>query len=292
MTKPLFLICPGIAKCGTTMLHRLLRDYNTYIHSGDRRERSKETHYLTVCYLNRVKTGNTKKLYNYWKSEHLDNPLRSLYFPPSITNLTEKLSDKLYDEWYSEEYRLETYLKFYLELYEVVKPVYHGVGEFSTTLDIHVSKEFIQEVDQLLSEHFDVKVVMMFRDPVERLFSHLHMIKKLFYQGNNPDFASQSFDCWIAMEENQTLYPTAYDLWKSVFGDRVLACNMDLFNPDKSEQRETLSKFLNLPPIDISNTKPANKQVYEENLTIDQIIEGKILLKPNYDFYNSMFGIK
>lgn len=38
MSKPLFLICPGIPKSGTTMLYRILQKYNSYIHCGIEKE--------------------------------------------------------------------------------------------------------------------------------------------------------------------------------------------------------------------------------------------------------------
>ena len=299
MNKPLLLICPGIGKCGTTMLYEILRHYNTYLHAGI----EKESSYLCLAHAYRENLMN-----NVWMEEnhfkrHLKNELN---YPPTVKNLPTSLPDSIYTQWSSEKYNLQTYVDYYLQLYDQIKSTYFGVCDFSTSYSNYKFEQSLQEIDEYLSKYFSVKVVIIFRDPIARLFSFHHMmqtgkefqhIKKLMMQELNSLHDTKDivytvkdfFDVDIQKSYIQNLYPNIYNKFYSVFKNRVLVLSEKVFDPKKSKQRNQLSKFLELPIIDIENIKRKNTQIYTENLTQEQIAYAKILLKPSLDFYKSMF---
>jgi len=284
MTKPLFLICPGIPKCGTTMLWEIFRCYNTYIHCG----LLKESGYLCLANLRRNRLLHVDQFA--WIEKNFKHDLKNQHnkikYPNSINHLQDRLPEEIYAKFSSEKYSLFTYAEYYLRLYDIVNSVYYGVGDFSTAYaEYNFTKDYLEEIDGYLSNFFTVKIVILFRDPVKRLFSYCHMQKINCNLSSALDLYSES----IYKPNVQNLYPNVYDKFFNVFGDRVLILNELFFDPNYQSQREQAEKFLEVPKINIENLVLENKQNYTEILSDHDIRLGKELLKPSYDFYYSMF---
>jgi len=90
---------------------------------------------------------------------------------------------------------LETYIKYYTRHYQRVKHEYSYVSDFSNSNAI-LSLDFLQKIAPELKKHFKIKVLIIFRDPVRRLYSEL----SAFYQDN---------------EDVRKKYPTSKDYWRS-----------------------------------------------------------------------------
>ena len=90
---------------------------------------------------------------------------------------------------------LETYIKYYTRHYQRVKHEYQYVADFSNSNAI-LPLSFLQKIAPELKKHFDIKVLIIFRDPVRRLYSEL----SAHYQYN---------------ENVRKKYPTSKDYWRS-----------------------------------------------------------------------------
>lgn len=305
MSKPIFLFCPGISKCGTTMMQMILSYYNTILHYGY----LKESNYLHLVQCSRnLDYGDAyqyyyrtffddQKVFGNIATTYTSIPSGQLFYPKSAEHLPQKISKEVHDKWFSSDFNVKTYVDFYKDLYQTVSLMYSGVADFSTSNESLLGDDIIIEVKNNLSEYFDVKCLLLFRDPAKRFFSLSNMNKRLnefgFMPINMPNLSvSQIYDRFICDEYFQNFYPMVYKKYYNIFGENLFIANEKIFGGCNNSQLIQLSNFLNCSKIDISNIKPANKQVYKEIMTDDQVLEGRLLLKPNYDFYNSMFGIK
>ena len=301
MTKPIFLFCPGVSKCGTTMMQLILSYYNTILHYGY----LKEPNYLHLVQCSRTLDYDDayryhhsaffadQKVFGNITTSYISIPSGQLFYPKCAEHLPQKISKEVHDRWFSPNFSVKNYIDFYKNLYQTVSPVYCGVSDFSTSNESIVNNDIINEVVDGLSEYFDIKCLLLFRDPVERIFSFAGQHKVLLDVRNNLTIsASKLYDRLIEDPDNQNFYPSVYKKYHDIFKENLFIANEKIFSECNNSQLIQLSNFLNCSKIDISNIKPANKRDYKEKLTIDQIIEGRLLLKSNYDFYNSMFGIK
>jgi len=278
MTKPPFLLCPGVGKSGTSSLFEMLQNYNNFIHCGI----CKETGYLSL-----VDMCRNKHLYKNFDVISLHHRSLLKEWKNYIPNFETQLPEKIYSDYTSQYYSLSTYYEYYVNVYEIVKSVYHGVGDFSTSYCQHqFAPGYLKEIDTCLSNFFTVKIVLLFRDPIKRLFSNCHM-KKLIL--NHPTSASDLFNQDIYNYNIQNLYPDTYHKFHQVFGDRILLLNEKIFDPNDHTQRSKLEQFLNLPPINTQIIPKSNTQIYTEPLSNCNILKAKELLKPSYDFYNQIF---
>lgn len=289
MDKPVFLLCPGMTKSGTTTLCELLKTYNTFIHCGI----SKEPAYLmlTDMYHNR----DRYKTFFDDLELNLRKKLKSfgnhIIYPNSIKHLKTQLPEKIYSDYTSQYYSLSTYYNYYVNLYEIIKPTYYGVSDFSAHYGLFdFNYQFLKEVDTCLSKFFTVKVVLLFREPLKRAFSHAHMrALELNTDNANVFSAIDIFNSDITLTAVQRLYPDVYHKFHSVFQDRLLLLNETVFDPNDHTQRSQLENFLNIPKIFFENFPIINAQTYHEFLSDDDILKAKELLKPSYDFYHQTF---
>ena len=67
---------------------------------------------------------------------------------------------------------LETYIKYYKRHYERIKHEYAYVADFSNS-NAMLPQKFLREIAPQLRKHFKIKVLIIFRDPVRRLYSEL-----------------------------------------------------------------------------------------------------------------------
>jgi len=99
-----------------------------------------------------------------------------------------------------------------------------------------LSVEFMEKIKPKLLEYFDIKVTMIFRDPVRRLFSACNRVHHF-----ERDKIIENFRKWVSsnqMEKN-VYYSDIYDNHCQVWGkDNVFPIVMEEFSTDK------LSDFL------------------------------------------------
>ena len=200
---------------------------------------------------------------------------------------------------------LETYIKYFTRHYERVKHEYSYVADFSNSNAL-LPQRFLQEIATELRKHFKIRVLIIFRDPVRRLYSEL----------------SSQYQC----DENlRKKYPTSKDYYwsylkmgnysincefvkrikyyKSVFSTLPIVSE-DLWG-GKNDSKQKLSNFLQ---YDIKNLYPncyypemgTNAPVVEnladqyqsdlEDLTDDDLVFGRKYLAKYYDEWYNEFG--
>ena len=200
---------------------------------------------------------------------------------------------------------LETYIKYYTRHYHRVKHEYSYVHDFSNS-NASLPLDFLQKIAPELRKYFKIKVLIIFRDPVRRLYSELSH----HYQND---------------ENLRKKYPTSKDYFWSYLkiGDYSINCEFvkrikyyksifstttivseDLWG-GKNESLAKLSKFLQ---FDIKNLWPncyypemgtkAPKHEYlqdqwhsdMEDLTHDDMVYGRKYLAKYYDQWYNEFG--
>jgi hypothetical protein len=267
MSKPIFLFCPAFAKSGTTLLSDILFT-NQLFHYG----------YVKECsYLD----------YVYWGEDHL--PRHYIASKDYIKTFPKrsKFCYHNFDEMIS-KYTLDKYCQYYLDVYRQSKFI-GGVLDFSQSYHLLPDK-FILEVKDVLSEYFEIKIVLLVRDPIKRLFSFSNMLEK-----NHPkDFFLENLMI-NTIEFQSNFYQRVIEKFESIFSsDNVFIASMEELYDQQSNQFENLKQFLKLPKgieIDADYSKYdqfAGK--YSDKLSDRDIEFAKTKLIGNYSFYKNRFG--
>ena len=248
--KQNIIICPGIPKSGTTSLWKFLKlnGFNIL---------EKESHYLT-------------QLYGEKTTDEFDE------LPDFIPKDTFKiarnwLSFKLNDDYPG------TYAGY-------IKYLTHtGFVDFSQTY-YFLPETFFSQVKEELSE-YNIKIILLFREPISRLFAQCHLFRRLIGSQVN---VSQIFDKCLEVESVQTLYPDVKRKFENVFDDVICLSTEKLFSSD--EESEKLCKFLDITNSNV-NIKTIRENVNNnykglEDLTEYQIDRARELLKPSMNTYD------
>ena len=155
------LLSPGHAYAASTPLFYTLGYYNKYGHTGHMKEFS----YLWQMYLEDI--GDIKFASRNYRTTR--NKLQRIG-----QGHTKKLSpmpdDFSIQDYYKRPFRIEHYIEYLKKVWDVVKDECKAVADFSTSLS-GLSEDFLMKIKPKLLENFDVKVVMIFRDPVRRFWS-------------------------------------------------------------------------------------------------------------------------
>ena len=248
--KPRLIICPGIAKSGTTTLWRVLEDNGVIGHVSN-----KETHYLSILY-----------------GKDYDE-----IYP---TDIKVKFGTWLIQKNGFETYSLDNYVHY---LKSITSPV-----DFSQTIS-NLPEHFLKEIRDVLLEHFRVKIIILYRDPVERLFSQC---TNLSIETNRWGCETKSpieffYDC-INKPAFQTLYNTVSSKFDRVFDD-VLSLSMKKFYGSQKEH-DRLAEFLEVPSINMLNRKDNATSYHSHKLSEKDIEIGKEKLKPSYEYYSTLIS--
>lgn len=222
MTKPTLLLNVGTAFSASSPLHYTLCLDHKYAHSG-------------VC---------KENWYLYNLQENTNKQFRA-----SKRFAASKLSSKPPETIDEHNWRIlegkrsiDTYIEYYKSLWEHVKGDYEAVADFCN-LNILLTEEFLQSIKDKLLDNFDVKVTMIFRDPIRRLFSSSNV--NLIVDDNPIETIKYSirFD---EVEPNAE-YSKIYNKYKNVFGkDKVHMIVMEELWSDYGKMID-LSTFINFP---------------------------------------------
>jgi hypothetical protein len=174
--KRQFILFFGASWCGTTSLYYTLTRSQKYLHTGIH----KECGYLrrifdpTFVYKTDVPLMALKDVdfflehYESIKSRTLN--LNPDHFHYDYFKIGYKFSKDEVEKLFKVP-SIENYVEYYLKLSEYIGNDYTAVADFSNCNQLVIEEKFLTNVKQVLSEHFDVKVLLMLRDPVRRCFS-------------------------------------------------------------------------------------------------------------------------
>lgn len=249
MKKP-FILLGGFSKTASSSLHQCLTNSNVLI-TGDFKEH---------CYLNSVEDyqNNISHLnsYSYWYRIS-----RVHYLFPTWNTL----SHLKRDFFTTQTPTLEQYLQYYLEVSKDY-PTIPIVGDFTTTYS-NVNLYLLKDLKKIFEPYFDVKVLILLRDPVERLFS---------------EFRYNQTNINILLNTYQGLYQRTYDKYSNIFPTFCFD-TAQLIN--HYHKKNELSKFLE---IDIPDFDPVKINVSNQlNISNYYYKIVKKILKPDIDFYQS-----
>ncbi len=204
----------GTAYSATSPLWRTLQDDTKYLHTGHR----KKTHWLWIL---RNQDSSVEKKF-------LMTPESSLQASRQQLKFTKQEEDY----FFSLPTSIEKYIEYYKKHWEYLDGQYKSLGDFCNKMTV-ANEEYLCYLRDKLSEHFDIKITLIFRDPVRKIWSQAGTQRSKMY--NTKGGIRQS-----------SLYGKVYEKYVRVFGkDRVLPMVMERIWEDPSE----LSDFLGHPII-------------------------------------------
>lgn len=283
MTKPTLLISPGIPKSGTTTIGHQIQDSNYFFYGF-----GKENYYLYLLYHKLNKPISLLKI----DRRMSDN---GLVICTRYNKFHENIHDPFYSEYksftkynnYFDKFSIENYINFYLELAE-----YTGkdVMDF-TQLTCYLPQDFLQECYNHLSKHFNIKILLCYRDPIKRLFSHIMMDWNISHS-NRFYSTKQIFHNELTESFTTTFYTDTYTKFKTIFGDEnVLPIIYEkYFDSSNGSERRKLFDFLNIPNQTIDLSRNYHKTDYKETLTEKDILVAKDKLRDAYALWQEVIG--
>ena len=200
---------------------------------------------------------------------------------------------------------LDTYIKYYTRHYQRVKHEYSYVHDFSNS-NAFLPLSFLQKISPVLKKHFKIKVLIIFRDPVRRLYSELshhyknsHILQKKYMSSKDYFYSYLTIGNYSMNCE----FVKRIKYYKSNFSTLSIVSE-DLWG-GKNDQLAKLSNFLH---FDIKNlwpncyypemgTKAPHHEYladqYEsdlEDLTDGDLSFGRKCLAKYYDQWYNEFG--
>ena len=280
MSKPILLLNVGTAWSATSPLHYTLCLDHKYAHTG----LCKENWYL----------------YNLQENTNIifkpDNP----DFKPPQT--VDKHNWKILEGIRS----LDTYIKYYMSLWEHVKDDYKAVADFCN-LNVCLTERSLSIIKNKISDYFDIKITMIFRDPIRRLFSSLNYNPFV----DNEDISKYKDPiksikyCVQGDMETNVYYSKIYRKFSNVFGeDKVHMIVMEELWSDHRKVKD-LSDFLNFPITKLHENayfpergtkaphyKHLSDQWGSDRVEMDEVTYGFCLEHMNhvYDEFSKTFG--
>ena len=151
---------------------------------------------------------------------------------------------------------IDNYITFLHEYYQSIADEYRGVCDFTTSYAT-LPPDIISTFADKLKDNFNVKILMIFRDPVRRLFSHIShltntspnnfMKEILFYLRKIPNelvYPTQNYNYKLKNFEPFLFanYSLIYDTWRSFFDTHYIIME-DLW-AGRNNELERLNTFL------------------------------------------------
>jgi hypothetical protein len=275
MKKRTFILFLGIGWCGTTSLFKTLQFRYPYMHGGF----IKESDYLSKVYSKEIKDSLPIDSQSLYLSNNFHNNYHQLFLTslnalnanidiikPDTNDDTgeyhknmkkvhaalSKFSEKDANYYYMKNYSLEKYVNFYERLSDYCGDDFKFVGDFSNNNELLPQKE-LSEVLYSLSKSFDVKVLLMLRDPIRRAFSNAGFLKSDY--GKNLSERDDKITFHEFFDMCNTYYTSTIKKAYNVFGkENVCYLIMeDLFKESERTEVCKLEKYLN---IKISSMHP------------------------------------
>jgi len=243
-TSNKIVLCPGLPRSGTTSLWHMLKKAK-FLNSP-----CKEPHFLTVL-----------------SDDKTDSPT---FFPEEFKNRYHQYVYDLNREKLNVNppYTLDSY-KRYIQKYSY---------DFSQSYWF-ISEDYLREIKKSLSD-LDIKIILLYREPVQRLFSFCNLVCNEWNLNFSPIELYYKF---LDSDNCSNLYPHLYHKYVSVF-DNVICFKTETFFNSRNEQ-ERLLQFLDLPSTELEriylNKSNSCNQLSERDIAI-----GKEKLKQSYDFYS------
>ena len=264
MNKPKFIIIAGTGWSASTPLWYTLQVQNKFVHGG----LVKENNFLdSISLTPSMRFKKRKDIYQETKKFNLSKESRIIRNLSIITDNFRKNSHKKripgvkddifftqeeLDEYKKYSFTLEKYITFYKRHWKHLQEnncPYQGVGDFSNA-NAWLPQEFCYKVVDKLSDDFDVKVLLIVRDPIRRLWSEMGGYW-------DPDSPRQ----WENIEEYKKMffdhvnwghlhYFMILEKWERVAPTHVIIMEQLWEGDEQEREKQRLSDFLD---YDIKN---------------------------------------
>ena len=185
MKKIRLLLNTGVSFAATTPLWYTLQWDNKICHTGHR----KKTHWLTILqFMEAEKYGINQyvdingRTWHQWAKKHETTPFEkpSSSKPAHLQKSTFTLEEEI--ELYSLPTSIDKYIEYFRRHYENLNGEYKYVADFSNK-NCTLFPEFLMDIRDNILEVFDVKVTMIFRDPIRRIWSNNYCnMEKVFHK--------------------------------------------------------------------------------------------------------------
>lgn len=164
--KPTLLLNPGVGWSATSPMHYTVTMDNQYVHMGHK----KENWYLkALC----KKDGEHERAFDLmWNGASYQKRPNDHPYGEYLSKSNRFIKNTSLDMLMANPKSLDAYIEYFLGHWENIKDEYEGVCDFSNT-NFSLPREFLFEIAPKLQEHFKVKILMEFRDPVRRYFSEV-----------------------------------------------------------------------------------------------------------------------
>lgn len=235
--KPTFLFFGGVGWCGTTSLWMTLTRLN-YLHTGFKKENRflhrlqewEEWGYLEgknffndPCFRLSPITQSTLDQVRKIRSGIIGKKKYSDYSYPLAA-----IKESTEEEYKSELPSLKFYVDFYRELNETIQGKYKVVGDFSNP-NAFLSEQTLVKAKQALEPYFNIKSLIILRDPIRRLFSNINSnvwnndsTNSKLYNNTKTNNATEVFENFINttnMSNTYHEYDYLIKLYQKVFGE-------------------------------------------------------------------------
>ena len=200
---------------------------------------------------------------------------------------------------------LDLYIIYYTRHYERVKHKFTYVHDFSNS-NAFLPRSFLQKIAPKLKKHFRIKVLMIFRDPVRRLYSELSHNWQNSEQLRHKYVTTKEYFRSYLKKENFTRncdYISTFKSYNSLFS--TLSIVSEELWGGKNNSLQNLSKFLdfNIDKLwpnayfpEMGTKAPHYEYLKDqwssdmEDLTEEDLEFGRKYLKKYYDDWYKCFG--
>ena len=253
MYKPKFLLSASFRASGTTSLYYTLWS-NKYGHGG----RVKENQYLEFLQSPHLYQSLEKLHKN--KIKFGEGALRPWLVPEKIF----MDYDSPLFPYTNQEFKLEKYIAYYLDLWERIKGEYQSVLDFSNTSQ-PLSEKFMLSIKDELLKHFDLKFIMILRDPISRLWAHCNRVSAC--EGNTPQNLMKKF----YKDPNLVSYRDQYRRYANVWGEEKIKIiiNEDFYLGKTQNISDFLEYDIKTSFYQISHLSSIKDKVYNDWCKID-----------------------
>ena len=147
-------------------------------------------------------------------------------------------------------------------------------------------EDFLDEVNSKLKDYFDVKIILIYREPIRRLISYMGMLHSdANFFGINLKDKRDLFVEYVNNPKFQSLYKDVKEKYERVF-ENVMCLTTEHFFLDRKKQKK-LTEFLEVPVIDIL-PNPQNVRNYNVQLSDEDLKLARYKLKDSIDVYEKL----
>ena len=250
--------------------------------------------WLSLCHDNKyMHTGHKKEISYFY---NLQQGIKVTGCQTNPRSRKAKVFPHLYSS-YTHDYfitnTIEDYIDYYTNHWEHIKNEYQSLGDFSNHY-AGLTPEFVATIADKLNAAFDMKVTMIFRDPIRRLFSASETNKRFQQRLNGIEPPSKT-QRWKDKGMKYSHYDRIYNTFAQHFDTHVII--MEQLWKDHSG----LSKFLNYDIKTLHHncyhnmsTKPEYLKDQwnsdKQNISQESMDMAKKKMKHIYENFESTFG--